>query len=428
MGWLSMTRVVLSARAGARRRAHNEHGFTLAELLVVISVLGVLGGVVVAAVGGTGDRGQAAACETDQRVLRAAIEGYKATRGSFPADQNALVSAKLLELPVTSYTYALLGASYTLTASKTCSAATATTSPWAAYVAPTTTTTAPPPPTISGGSDMFVNASQVPQIASQSSVVVNTTGAGATSEAGEPWVGGQSYSTVWFAYTPTRSGSVRVVVSGYTTSANVWIGIYQGSSINALTMHQQDSGRTGGFTATVGLTYRIHVFTQQGSGTTGTVTFSDNAANGDAFVDAIPVGQLAQGQSTPISLNFDGLSTEPGEPWIALSGYASAWLSYTPTREHSVRVSSTGYTKSNTWIGVYQGSAIGSLATYQQLGGRDGGFTAKVGSTNRVQIFTQVGAGFAGTAACPDGQRTYSLHAHNEAETRYRQPRWHGLR
>ena len=245
-----MGRLVTSHGVKGRLHAPRaEHGFTLAELLVVVSILGILSSVVVFAVGGSGDRGQSAACETDQRVVRTAVESYKATKGVFPTDQNALVTAGLLQAPSAMYTYALSGSTYTLTASTTCAAATATTSPWAGYVAPTTTTTAPAPPTIPGGSDMFVDATPVPQIASGSSVIVNTTGAGATTEKGEPWVGGQPYATVWFAYTPTRSGSVKVTVAGYSTT-NVWIGIYQGSALNALTMHQQTSSRVGGFTAT----------------------------------------------------------------------------------------------------------------------------------------------------------------------------------
>lgn len=51
--------------SGLRKR-HGQGGFTLIELLVVIIILGVLSSVVVFAVGGIGDKGQAAAYATDR--------------------------------------------------------------------------------------------------------------------------------------------------------------------------------------------------------------------------------------------------------------------------------------------------------------------------------------------------------------------------
>ena len=45
-------------------------GFTLIELLVVITILGVLSAVVVFAVNGINDKGQASACKIDTRTLR----------------------------------------------------------------------------------------------------------------------------------------------------------------------------------------------------------------------------------------------------------------------------------------------------------------------------------------------------------------------
>ncbi len=257
-------------------------------------------------------------------------------------------------------------------------------------------------PTLNGGSDMFANATAVPQVAPGLPVIVTTNVSGATTETGEPWIGGQSYASVWFAYTPTTSGSVLVTTSGY-TNAGTWIGLYEGSVINSLTTLQHIGGRTAGFTATVGHTYRVQVFTQSGQGTTGTVTFADNGANGDSFVDAIPVAQVPSGGSRVVNVDVAGASTESGEPWIGGQSYASVWFAYTPTTSGSVLVTTSGYTNGGgTWVGVYQGSVMSSLTKLQQLGGRTAGLTATVGQTYRIQVFTNVGLGTTGTVTFAD--------------------------
>lgn len=53
-----------------------DRGFTLVEILIVVVILGVLATVVVFAVRGMTDRGEAASCDEDRRVLSAAAESY----------------------------------------------------------------------------------------------------------------------------------------------------------------------------------------------------------------------------------------------------------------------------------------------------------------------------------------------------------------
>ncbi|MGQ0744890.1 MAG: ABC transporter substrate-binding protein [Acidimicrobiales bacterium] len=71
-------------------------GFTLIELLVVIIILGILAAVVVFAVGGVGDKGQAAAYATDLDTLRTAQEAHCANNGEYAESEAELVAAGLL--------------------------------------------------------------------------------------------------------------------------------------------------------------------------------------------------------------------------------------------------------------------------------------------------------------------------------------------
>jgi general secretion pathway protein G len=75
-----------------REARKNESGFTLIELLMVIVILGVLSGIVVFAVQGINDRGNAAACKSDVKSVEVAVEAYYAKEGKYPATQADLTA------------------------------------------------------------------------------------------------------------------------------------------------------------------------------------------------------------------------------------------------------------------------------------------------------------------------------------------------
>jgi prepilin-type N-terminal cleavage/methylation domain-containing protein len=66
-----------------RETRHNEKGFTLIELLIVIVILGILAGIVVFAVGGVTDKGDASACKTEVSTIANAEEANFAKSGSY---------------------------------------------------------------------------------------------------------------------------------------------------------------------------------------------------------------------------------------------------------------------------------------------------------------------------------------------------------
>jgi len=81
-----------------------EQGFTLVELLIVITILGILAGIVVFAVGNLTSNAKTNACATEKSTIVTADEAYKAQNGSYAADITTLVAAGSLKSTPADYT------------------------------------------------------------------------------------------------------------------------------------------------------------------------------------------------------------------------------------------------------------------------------------------------------------------------------------
>src|SRR5205814_7267214 len=99
----------------------------------------------------------------------------------------------------------------------------------------------------------------------RSSVPVNRSNVGATTETGEPYHGGNiGGKTVWWTWTAPSAGSVTINTSG--SSFDTLLGVYTGTSVSGLTTVVSNDDIGGGvlqsrvtFNAVVGTTYRIAV-------------------------------------------------------------------------------------------------------------------------------------------------------------------------
>lgn len=111
-----------NSRSRAWSSRHPEEGFTLVEMLVVVAILGILGGIAFFSFGGVRGRSVESACKTDYKSIDLAMEAYRTKTGSYPtlAQLKDGSSTILKSYPdeTKGYVFGVSGSSITVSGSK----------------------------------------------------------------------------------------------------------------------------------------------------------------------------------------------------------------------------------------------------------------------------------------------------------------------
>jgi hypothetical protein len=210
--------------------------------------------------------------------------------------------------------------------------------------------------------DDFANAQ--PLTASGSFVPLLGNNAGATKETGEPNHGGNfGGASVWYRWTALSAGDVSFVLNPCITCTlstnNALVGVYTGTSVNALTPVLTAADNNHTFTVVRGTTYFIAVDSRTGSG--GSYEFSLVSSNISARNDAFANAQVLSGSAGAVAGDNSGASKELAEPNHANDiGGASVWYQWKAPASGLYTFDTFG-SNFDTLLAVYTGNAVNAL-------------------------------------------------------------------
>ncbi len=85
------SRMAVASVHGSRLTVHGSEGFTLLELLVVMTIIGILAAIAVPALRDSPKRAREATLRADLFTFRSVIDQYKGDKGNYPPDLETLV-------------------------------------------------------------------------------------------------------------------------------------------------------------------------------------------------------------------------------------------------------------------------------------------------------------------------------------------------
>jgi hypothetical protein len=214
--------------------------------------------------------------------------------------------------------------------------------------------------------DNFANAETLP---ASLPITISRSNVDSTAEANEPAAnGGGSALSVWFNWTPSASGPVRLDMCDFDTrsgAGNHAVSIFTGSSLTTLsTVFTSATQCRTTFNAVSGTPYRIAFSgTIGGEGTFTLEMLQAVPPPNDNFAAPITVGP-----GLPVSLNDDNVfaTVETGEPFhgnltdTSFPPHDSVWYRWVAPANVEARVSvcDAGFSSR---VGVYTGNAVNSL-------------------------------------------------------------------
>jgi hypothetical protein len=202
----------------------------------------------------------------------------------------------------------------------------------------------------------------------------------ATKQAGEPdHAGDPGGHSVWYSWTPSSSGRVRVTTCFGAGALEPLLAVYTGSSVGSLTQIAASGGPTdpecpvraseARFDAVAGTTYRIAV-----DGRGGSVGSFSVALQGQPVNDDFSQTQALAPELPAFVIGDTRLATkQPGEPNHAGDpGGHSVWYSWTPQASGTVTMSAcSDRGEFEPLLAVYTGSSVGGLTAVAANAGND---------------------------------------------------------